>query len=385
MGRQERQALIQQIEQARGGRVLAYVTSDRQIPGIAGLAQIGDDAMRPIFDHLREMVAPERVDLIIYSRGGAIDVPWRIATALRATAAEWHILIPFRANSAASLIALGADKIFLGRHGELGPIDPILNLPRLVPQPAGQPPLLMPDQVSVEDLMAYLKFARDRAGLSDQASLTHALTLLGNRMDAAALGSAYRTHSHIRDVARRMLTSRKNPPPEQTMSTIIETMAERVYAHGHAIGLRTAVEIGLPAESANAPLDDMLWRLLKEYEEQMKLLDPLDPMTVLGAADTYSEPAVIAAVESTWAVHEFTGQLHVRAQRQQPPNLNVALNLNLQVPAGVNPAALQQVLQQLQPAIVQQAQQAVQDALKQQAPIVGAEIAVRGGRWVRSP
>ena len=43
--------------------------------------------------------------------GGAIDVPWRIATALRAAADEWNMLIPFRANSAATLLALGADEI----------------------------------------------------------------------------------------------------------------------------------------------------------------------------------------------------------------------------------------------------------------------------------
>jgi hypothetical protein len=43
-----------------------------------------------------------RLDVFIYSRGGAIDVPWRIATALRTAADEWNILIPFRANSAAT-------------------------------------------------------------------------------------------------------------------------------------------------------------------------------------------------------------------------------------------------------------------------------------------
>jgi ClpP class serine protease len=148
MPRQERKALIQQIEDARESRVLTYVTSDRTPAG----AQIGDDAVRPMYAHLREMGHSKKLDLLIYSRGGAIDVPWRIVTALRQTSDHWNILIPFRANSAATLIALGADQIVLGPQGELGPIDPQLTIQRMVPLPGGgQMPVQ--EQMSVEDIM----------------------------------------------------------------------------------------------------------------------------------------------------------------------------------------------------------------------------------------
>ena len=70
-----------------------------------------------IYEQLRRMGHVERLDVFLYSRGGAIDVPWRIATALRTAADEWNMLIPFRANSAATLLGLGADEIILGRQG----------------------------------------------------------------------------------------------------------------------------------------------------------------------------------------------------------------------------------------------------------------------------
>lgn len=116
----------------------------------------------------------------------------------------------------------------------------------------------------------------------------------------------------------------------------------------------------------------------------MKLLEPLDPATALGTDDLYTEDAVIALIESSWASHEHAGQIEIRARRQQPPNLNVALNLNLQLPPGIDPqqqAALQQLLQAAQQQIIQDAQQAVQQALKDQAPLIGVEAALRGGRW----
>jgi len=103
--------------------------------------------------------------------------------------------------------------------------------------------------------MAYGKFVRERAGISDQAALAQSLEKLTERLDAVTIGNAYRTHSHIREVARRMLLSRKEPTGEQAMATIIETLAERVYAHGHAIGLYEAKQIGLPVDLADETLE----------------------------------------------------------------------------------------------------------------------------------
>jgi hypothetical protein len=381
MSRDERKRVITEIEALRGSRVLSYVTGDRAPTP----AQIGDDAVRPIYDQLRKMGHVERLDVFLYSRGGAIDVPWRIATSLRTAADEWNILIPFRANSAATLLALGADEIVLGRQGELGPIDPIMSIQRLVPGPGGGQGTPVQDNVNVEDVMAYVKFTRDRAGLSDQQALVTGLSKLTDRLDAVALGSAYRTHSHIRDVARRMLLSRSKPTSEQDMATIIETLAERVYAHGHAIGLRDAEQIGLPVTGANDSLDDAMWRLLNVYEDDLKLLEPIDPAAATAEQDLYTEQSVISVVETTAGGHEFTGETQIQAKRQVPPNLNVALNLNVQLPVGLEaqqlPQAMQAMLQQFQQALVQQAQQAVQQALKDQAPIAGFEAGLRGGRW----
>jgi hypothetical protein len=145
----------------------------------------------------------------------------------------------------------------------------------------------------------------------------------------------------------------------------------------------------LPVQAAADDLDDLMWKLLNEYETDMRLLEPIDPIVALAATDLYEEDGqVIAALESTWAVHEFTGKIEIRAKRQMPPNLNVALNLNIQLPPGLNPAqqaAMQQLLQAAQQQILQQAQQAVQDTLRANAPLQGAEAGFRDGIWRRSP
>lgn len=384
MSREARVELLRAIGDRRGSQVVTYITGDRS--PVTG--QIGDDAVRPLYDHLRAIGDVERLDLFLYSRGGAIDVPWRIVTALRQASTEWNVLIPFRANSAATLLALGADQIVMGRQGELGPIDPILSIQRVVPQPGGGLPVMHQENVNIEDVMAYLRFAQERGNLSDQASLSKAMDLLVQKLDAVALGNIYRTHSHIRDVARRMLRSRKEAASEQQMRTVIETLAEKVYAHGHAIGLREAEEIGLPVQRAEDELDDLMWRLLSEYEGGMQLLEPLDPAAAIQSGDLYREDAVISMVESTALLHEFRGTLEVRAKRQIPGQLSINLNVGFNLPPGLDvnnlPPNLQQLFQAWQQMLQQQAYQAVQEAVAAQAPLIGIDVALRGARWLRS-
>jgi Serine dehydrogenase proteinase len=388
MARKERKALIKKLQEHRESRVITYITGDR--PPVT--AQIADDAIRPLYEHIREIGHVPKLDLFIYSRGGATDVPWRIVNALRNASDTWEILVPFRANSAATMIALGADKIIMGQHGELGPIDPTISMQRVMGLPGGGQPTVVQDSVSVEDVMAFVRFAQDRVGLSDQSAMSESLEKMTQRLDAVSLGNVYRTHSHIRDVARRILLSQKTPPKEQTLATIVETLAERVYAHGHAVELRDAIEIGLIAEAADKDEDPVMWDLLVEYEEAMKLREPVDPATKVAQSDVYSEPAIISMIESDVAVHEFAGQLEVRAKRQMPANMNVNVNLNLTLPANINPAqltqqaqqVLQQIVQQATQAITPAAMQAVQQALQQQAPLVAVEPAFRNGVWKRS-
>lgn len=375
MSHEARSALIKNIEEIRGSKVLVYVTGDRPPFG----ANIGDDAVRPIVEHLRQIGSAEKLDVFIYSRGGAIDVPWRLNTAFLGVSPAWNALIPFRANSAATLLSLGANEIVMGKQGELGPIDPIMNMSRTGPAGPTQ------ENISVEDVMAFPKFVSERLNIKDERAQSEMLAKLTDRLDAVSLGGAYRTHSHIRYLAEKMLNSHLEKLDHQKVQEIIETLAERVYAHGHAVALSEAQEIGLPAVAANDELDAAMWSLLEQYEADLKILDPMDPMELAQAnpAGMHQEEVTLACVESVDLAHEFKGTAQIQAQRQMPPSLQVNVNLQIQMPPGGGQPSpqMQQVLQQLQPAIVQSAQQAVQSALQAQAPIVGCDLRLVGARW----
>jgi hypothetical protein len=211
------------------------------------------------------------------------------------------------------------------------------------------------------------------------------LQKLTDRLDAVSLGSVYRNHAHIRDVAKRILKSRQQPARAGTINSIVATLAEKVYTHGHAIGRREAKELGLPVIEPSEKVSNAMWELLEQYEQDMKLQDPVDPAAVTASQDVYNEGVVLAVVESSAHCHEFQAQLDVRAKRQIPQNLTVQMNLNLQIDPALagQPAQqqLQNLLQQAQQQFLQQATSALQQALAAQAPVIGTNISVRGGKW----
>lgn len=118
----------------------------------------------------------------------------------------------------------------------------------------------------------------------------------------------------------------------------------------------------------------------------MKLLEPLEPVGLLGGADTRDEECVVAVIESEAGLDEYRTIKQLSAKRSMPPSLNVSINLNLQIPAGMAPnaaQALQQFLAQNQAVIQQQAMQAIQQALGTQAPVQGVQVMDRNIGWGR--
>jgi hypothetical protein len=376
--RERRLELIRAIQKNRESQLITYLTGTRQ----GATAQIGRDAVRPMYNHLREIgfEGVPRIDLFLYSQGGLVDVPWPMVTMLREYCEELNVLIPYRAHSAATLIALGADSIVMGKKGELGPIDPIVTRVEHGEQTVFQ------ESMSVEDIMAYIAFLKERAGLGDQVALADSVSILAEKLTPWKLGAMYRTHSHIRLIARKLLSSHKERLDERVIESIVEALTEKLYFHGHAVGWREAEEIGLCVEPANEERDDLMWRLFEMYEGLMRLNQPIDAKGIIPPNENeYEEPIVIACIESEARLDVFRGTLKLRHMRQMPPQLNLNLNLNLQLPPSVQPQQLpeavqntvQQMLQQLQ----QQISAMVQAELAKQAPIQRTEGNLLNASW----
>lgn len=368
--------LISQIQKIRNSKLIVYFTGDRHPIG----ARIAEDAVRYLYEHLISVGKSEKIDLFIYSRGGDVSVPWRIISMLREFCSEFSVLIPYKAYSAATLLSLGADKIVMSKKAELGPIDPSLFKASSIG--TGGPP----QEISVEDVNSYISFVRERANINDQAALAQAVSILANSLTPLTLGSVNRQHSHIRLVARKILTSRKEKVEEAKISSIVETLIEKIYFHGHAIGRKEAKEIGLPVEIPDEPLEDALWKLYLIYEELLKLDDPIDPLVQLSdKEEELLKNVPIAIIESENKSHLFSVSVDMKKKRQVPPNPQININLSLNLPPNINPQQIpqqvQQILQQIINQTTQDVQRRVREEIQRQSPEIGIDVKVYGGRW----
>lgn len=374
--RNSRLRLIREIEDKRGTQVVAYVCGDRRG---APQAQIGDDAVRPMYDHVRDLPSSCKIDLYLYSRGGAIEVPWRMVTMLREHCSRLSALIPYRAHSAATLIALGCDEIIMGKKAELGPIDPALS----VSQEGGT---AVQEQIRVEDVMSFVRFLKEVTGLTDQAALAENVRVLAEKLSPWVLGSIYRTHAHIRMVAQRMLSCHCRRLDEETISRITETLAGKIYSHGHAICRKEAKDIGLPIRNADPDLDAHMWDLLECYEHLLCLNEPVDADGCLSATEDQKELDVtIAVIESETLTSAFDGCLKIRRIRKTPAQVNINLNVGLSLPPGVDQQAIPAELREAMDAVLKQIQakapEWIREQTQRQSPIVGVEARFEHGAW----
>jgi len=104
MAFRERLELIKRIQELRGSKVVAYVTSDRRTfpPGFplfpALNTKLATEAQIFLYDQLRSLGKTDNLDLFLYTRGGETDSVWPLVSIFREYALRrFAVLVPFRA------------------------------------------------------------------------------------------------------------------------------------------------------------------------------------------------------------------------------------------------------------------------------------------------
>ena len=254
-------------------------------------------------EHLDTIGPCQKLSLILHTNGGDTAAAWRLINLLHTFCDELEVIVPAKALSAGTLISLGADNIVMTKQAALGPIDPSVNTP-LNPVVPSAPHIKAP--VSVEAVRGYLDAAKE-LGIQDSASLAQLLIDLSNKVHPLVLGQIFRSRSQIRFLARKLL--RRQITDEDKMKEIIDFLCAESGSHDYTINRREAVELGLKIEKPS----DNLYRLLRglhlSYVDELKLLDPYDPYSLLGsnATITYDLPrAVIESVKT--GSHKFVSE-----------------------------------------------------------------------------
>lgn len=319
----DKKSLIKQIEGLRKSRVITYVTSDR--PGPVN-ARVAMDIIPIISNHLRKIGKQEKIDLVLYSAGGDTMVPWRLVSMIREYCDKFSVIVPYKAHSAATMIALGADEIVMSDLSEISPIDPsTVNV--FNPTDPVNPQNKIP--ISVEDVIAYFDLAKNKFGIKSDEDLTRVFNKFvesNPQIHPLALGNVNRIHNLIRLLAKRLLKSHKDKMREEEIEKIVEYFTEKLYSHQYFIGRKEAKEeLGLKSVVfADDELSKAMSDLYMQYSEEMGLGKQWNPENELGTNNSSTKKDYkIAFVESADISNNFNILMEFRRQQvmmtQQTP------------------------------------------------------------------
>jgi hypothetical protein len=263
----ERIELYKAIEAERKRPLIVYVTSMRR----NAEAQIARDAICEVLAQLQKLPKETgKLDLLLGSNGGDGTVAWRIVSLIRERVPDFSVMVPQAAFSAATLIALGANEIVMHPHANLGPTDPqITNRIKNV-------------QFGSEDLAAFLKFARDEVGLTDQLPMLELFKQFSAEVGFVGIGVAARSAQLTQTMGEKLLRLHmKSESQMQKAKLISEALNKKFFHHGYPVSRSEAKEIGLPVAPSNPKIEELMWNVWLDIEQELKFREPFSPVNIL--------------------------------------------------------------------------------------------------------
>ena len=274
--REERKRLIEEIQVATGCRVVVlYHNTDSQH------AYLDDGDARFLGQVLSSQASNKRTLLIIESDGGLPLAAERLVYLVRTYSPRGFCsMVVRKAKSAATMICLGSDKIFMLPTAELGPIDP-----QIYSDAAGR-------WVSADSLIDAYDSLMDELRQVDMSKENPAGMLQQlQRFDASFVEEIRKTQQLGRDMTQKFLSTWMLKGAKKAQITnVVNAFAEskKHKSHGRPVWPQDALDLGLKIEIVS--LRRKLWKsayeLIVSYDRLLELDRMYDGRTLIKSFET---------------------------------------------------------------------------------------------------
>src|SRR5579863_10119987 len=246
----EFESLLLSLEKKRKSRIYALVHSH---------APYHNHVCRPSLWELTEQRDKFRnidtLEILVHSPGGHVDIAYQLAKFFRGHCKKLNVIVPLYAKSAATVLCLNADSVFMGEFAELGPLDVQVE-DELEKGKQSFPPLneFKSMEFLKEHATEYLDFFTEllvERGLSVKQALHEAIpgvvgimNPLYGHIDPSKLGSYRRMLAEGEEYARRLLNSVHN----ESADDLVQQLVWEYPSHNFVIDYDEAKSIGLPVK-----------------------------------------------------------------------------------------------------------------------------------------
>lgn len=271
------------LEEARGSRVLIYVADDRSVQKL-----IEDQDVPVLYECLRRLGPGDRLDLVLHSNGGRVNIGRKMSLLLRSFARRVNVLVPYKARSAGTLMCLGADEIVMSALAELSPLDPQVVS-------AGDGQKAGPQTISTESIHALRRMAEEWFDLHDAEHRMRLFGLLSERIFPTSLSTFYRSDKQMRQIASELLGYQLPDIDSAARQRIADQLVGGYHAHDYCITRAEASAIGLRVREASQQEEDLLWAILQRCYDYFDA----PPRTAESAHMLETVDGIIASAEFT--------------------------------------------------------------------------------------
>ncbi len=242
------QEAIARISEALGGPLVVYWNNPR--------GSVCSNDVIAMYEVLERLGNHETIYLFIKSDGGSGQVSLRLVNLLRQHCRQLVALVPLECASAATMIALGANRILMGPTAYLTAVDTSLNH-------ALSPVDRDNDRVSVslDELTRVIRLWGSQKTDSADNPYKH----LFSYVHPLVIGAVDRAESLSIMLCRDLLLH--HIPDEETADRIATALNSKYPSHSYPILLGEARKIGLNAEPIPPAVNMMLLGLNRLYSE----------------------------------------------------------------------------------------------------------------------
>lgn len=251
----ETQKIVKQLEEKLKTKIIVYY-----VPRKNWIDQEHPDYF---LEQLKDLSHQKKLSLVIYSSGGDPMASLRIATLLRNYCEILEVIVPSICISAATQLALAADKILFTPLGYLGPIDAqIADIKdtRLTEYSYNQ--ISFDSFRKAHDLLEQEGFSKP-----ENAEMEGAYRTLFKYVHPLVYAEVDRLSKRSKMTAEIMM--RMHPQSFENNEKIASIASHLVFdypTHVFPIQYERAKQIGLPVEKLDDEISYMLWNLLKFYK-----------------------------------------------------------------------------------------------------------------------
>ena len=235
---------IERLERRRDSRVLVMAASSLDMELLPALLR-----------QCRALAPARRLDVVLHGRGGVVHAARRIALLLREQTGHLAFLVPYRCESAATLLTLCADEIVAGELAIFSPIDPQLHG-------------IDGSAFSALDIKAFGDMAQQWFGIDASAAREQSLALLCQGVAPPSLGTFYRSTLEMTQIAEQLLAFQLPGRDAAFRQQLVRHLTSGYHSHQYAITPAELAALGLRI-ARDPEAEQLAWEISLQIQEHI--------------------------------------------------------------------------------------------------------------------